>query len=143
MADINEFFDNGGQLLTFMAGEEKYGFHILDVTDIIEIPHITLIPTTPPYVLGLMNLRGKAVPVIDFRRKLGLPEYDYDSRSCIIVLEINTLQCGVRVDRISDVERVVPADIARSPAAESLISAFIIRSSEDRISVLNTEKLVR
>lgn len=143
MADINDFFENGGQLLTFMAGEDKYAFHILDVADIIEIPPITVLPTAPAHITGLINHRGKAVPVVDFRLKLGMPEGEYDSRSCIIVIEINTHQCGIRVDRVSDVERALPSDIARSPAEDSLISAFIIKNSEERISVLNTEKLVR
>ncbi|MBQ1432992.1 MAG: chemotaxis protein CheW, partial [Ruminococcus sp.] len=74
MADFNELFENGGQLLTFSAAENCYGFYILDVADIIEIPELTKIPTAPDFVLGLMNHRGKAVPVMDLRLRLGLPE---------------------------------------------------------------------
>lgn len=143
MADVNELLENGGQLLTFSANEESYGFYILDVADIIEIPEITMIPTAPPYVLGLMNHRGKAVPVMDLRRRLGLPEGEYDERSCVIVIEVNTLQCGLLVDRVSDVENVTPEVIARSPVENGIVRGFIIREDQPRISVLDPRALAR
>lgn len=143
MADINELLENGGQLLTFCAAEESYGFYILDVADIIEVPEITVIPTAPPYVLGLMNHRGKAVPVMDLRLRLGLPEGEYDERSCIIVIEINTLQCGLLVDRVTDVEDVPPELIARSPVENGMVRGFVIREDKPRISILDPRVLAR
>lgn len=143
MADINELLENGGQLLTFSAAEESYGFYILDVADIIEIPDITAIPTAPPYVLGLMNHRGKAVPVMDLRLRLGLPEGEYDERSCVIVIEINTMQCGLLVDRVSNVENIAPEVIARSPMEHGIVRGFVIRDDKPRISILDPSALAR
>ena len=143
MADLNELFENGGQLLTFSAAENCYGFYILDVADIIEIPELTKIPTAPDFVLGLMNHRGKAVPVMDLRLRLGLPEGEFDERSCLIVLEINTLQCGLRVDRVLDAELIRPEDITRSPVENGMVKGFVIRDGKERISILDPEILVR
>ncbi|MCR5022469.1 chemotaxis protein CheW [Ruminococcus sp.] len=143
MADVYELLDNGGQLLTFTAGGEYYGFYILDVADIIEMPAFTVIPTAPPYVLGLMNHRGKAVPVMDLRLRLGLPQGDYDDRSCVIVIEVNTMQCGLAVDRVSDVENITTDMIARSPVDTGLVKGFVIRDGRPRIAILDPESVAR
>lgn len=143
MAEIRELCENGGQLLTFTAAGETYGFLILDVTDIIEIPEISRIPTAPPHVLGLMNHRGKAVPVMDFRLRLGLPEGEYDDHSCIIVIEINTFLCGIKVDRVRDAEMIQPGEAAVSPAENGVVCGFVTREGKDRISVIDPEILVR
>ena len=113
------------------------------MADIIEIPELTKIPTAPDFVLGLMNHRGKAVPVMDLRLRLGLPEGEFDERSCIIVLEINTLQCGLRVDRVLDAELIRPEDITRSPVENGMVKGFVIRDGKERISILDPEILIR
>ena len=143
MADINELLENGGQLLTFSASDNCYGFYILDVADIIEIPVLTKIPTAPDYVPGLMNHRGKAVPVMDLRLRLGLPEGEYNERSCIIVIEINTLQCGLIVDKVLDAELISPEEITRSPVENGMVRGFVIREGKDRISILDPNILIR
>lgn len=143
MADLNELIENGGQILTFMAGDEMFGFYILDVSDIIEPPEVTKIPTAPPYVLGLMNHRGKAVPVMDLRLRLGLPAGEYDERSCVIVAEINTMLCGLLVDRVTDVENISPGDIARSPVDNGIVRGFVVREGKPRISVLDPSVVAR
>ncbi len=137
-----EFAENGGQVLSFIADGKFYGFEILSVSDIIEIPDITPIPKTPKHILGIINHRGKAVPIMDFRLRLGLPKWEYDSRSCVIVLEINGMQYGVLVDRVSDAENCLPEQIALSPADNSVVSCFI-STPKKRISLLNPERLVR
>lgn len=136
------FAEKGGQVLSFISEGKFYGFEILSVRDIIEIPEITPIPKTPEHILGIMNHRGKAVPVMDFRLRLGLPKWVYDSRSCVIVLEINGLQYGLLVDRVSDVENCLPEQIALSPAESSVVSCFI-SAQKKRISLLNPERLIR
>ena len=143
MADLNELMENGGQLLTFMAGDEQYGFNILDVADIIEIPEVTKIPTAPPFVKGLMNHRGKAVPVMDLRLRLGLPEGEYDDRSCVIVVEINTMQCGLIVDRVSDVQKVTSEMIARSSVDNGMVRGFVIHEDKTKVSILDPGVLAR
>ena len=143
MADLNELIENGGQLLTFTAGDEQYGFNILDVADIIEIPELTKIPTAPPFISGLMNHRGKAVPVMDLRMRLGKPEGEYDDHSCVIVLEINTMQCGLIVDRVSDVESVAAGAIVRSPVDNGLVRGFLMHEDKSRISILDPGVVAR
>lgn len=137
-----EFIKNGGKILTFSADGKIYGFNILSVTDIIEIPEVTKIPKTPAYLSGLMNHRGKAVPIMDFRKRLGLPDFDYDKKSCVIVIEINSMQIGIIVDRVIDVENITTDEIAPSPVVNSTVQCFITKN-DTTIFMLNTEMLVR
>ncbi len=143
MADIKELAEKGGQILTFLSDGKSFGFQILDVTDIIEIPEITIIPTAPPHLLGIMNLRGRAVPVMDLRLRLGYPKGEYDERSCVIIIEINTHQCGILVDRVSDVEAVPAGKTALSPAENGVVCGFVTLNESSRISIIDPEKLVR
>ncbi|MBR1864433.1 MAG: purine-binding chemotaxis protein CheW [Ruminococcus sp.] len=143
MADLNELKENGGQLLTFSAGSEKYGFYILDTADIIEIPPITKIPTAPDHVLGVINHRGKAVPAMDLRLRLGMEKGNYDERSCMIVVEINTMLCGIVVDRVTDVENISPEDLVLSPVKGGMVYGFVMKEGSQRISILDPEKLAR
>lgn len=137
-----EFEQNGGKILSFFADNKFYAFLITDVTDIIEIPEITFIPTLPPYISGMMNHRGKAIPVIDFRARMAMPKVNYTDRSCVIVVEINSHQAGIVVDRVSDVEDITPEMIARSPVEGGTVK-FFISESKKRISLLDPERVVR
>lgn len=143
MADeVQSFAENGGQILTFMSDGRFFAFEILAVTDIIEIPEITPIPKTPAYISGIINHRGKAVPVMDFRKRLGFKDGYYNERSCIIVVEINSMQIGITVDMVADVENVLPNQIALSPVESSTVKYFV-SAAKKRISVLDPERLVR
>ncbi len=137
-----EFEQNGGKILSFYADNKFYAFFITDVTDIIEIPEITFVPALPAYIKGLMNHRGKAIPVIDFAMRMALPTPVYSDRSCVIVVEIGTFQAGIMVDRVSDVEDITPEMIARSPVENGTVK-FFITANKKRISLLDPEKLVR
>ena len=79
---------------------------------------------------------------MDLRLRLGLPEGEYDERSCIIVTEINSLPYGIKVDRVSDVIRVLPEQTAVSPAENGVVSGFVTQDDK-RISMLNLDRLVR
>ncbi|MGN0594930.1 MAG: chemotaxis protein CheW [Hominimerdicola sp.] len=136
----NAFEQNGGQILSFLCGGNFYGFELTAVTDIIEIPEITKVPKLPDYISGLINLRGKAVPVVDFRKRLGLSAGIFDDRSCIIIVEINSAQAGIICDRVSDVENVLPEMIAPSPVENGLVRCFITHKKK-RISLLNHKKI--
>ena len=137
-----DFAQTGGQILTFISDGRMYAFKITDVTDIIEIPEITFIPCTPDYMPGVINLRGKVVPVIDLRRKLGSPDWEYDEKSCMILIEDGVYQAGILVDRVNDVERVGPSQIAPNPVKDSTELCFITTDNA-RISLLNTRKLIK
>ena len=95
--------DLAGRYLTFQLEDTTYGVELLNVIDIISIQAITSVPNVPNYVKGIINLRGKIIPVIDMRLKFGKPQADYDERTCIIVINIDRIQVGLIVDRVSEV----------------------------------------
>ncbi len=99
--------NKGGKYLTFSLGEEEYGIGVLKIKEIIGILPITSIPRTPVFVKGVINLRGKIIPAIDMRLKLGMEAREYDETTSIIVVEIRgssgPIQMGIVVDRVSEV----------------------------------------
>ncbi|MBW2147233.1 MAG: purine-binding chemotaxis protein CheW [Deltaproteobacteria bacterium] len=109
-----------GKYLTFNLGKEEYGLEILKVREIIGLMDITTVPQTPGYVKGVINLRGKVIPVIDLRLKFGIEEKDYDERTCIVVVEVsgksNSLQMGIVVDSVSEVLNIKSDDIEDTPS---------------------------
>ncbi len=107
------------KLLTFSLGSEAYGLSILKVKEIIGMMHITPVPRTPDFVKGVINLRGKIIPVMDLRAKFGMEEKPYDERTCIVVVEFvvkNTQRLlGVVVDMVSEVVSVTENDVEPPP----------------------------
>jgi len=100
--------------LTFHIGTEDYGISIAYVTEIIGIQSITEIPEMPDYIKGVINLRGKVVPVMDVRTRFKLPPRDYDERTCIIVVEIDGTSVGLVVDAVNEVADI-PEDQVEAP----------------------------
>jgi purine-binding chemotaxis protein CheW len=111
--------DREGKYLTFSLAAEEYGIGILKVKEIIGVMSITMVPQTPAYVKGVINLRGKVIPVVDLRRKFGMEEINYTDRTCIIVVEVKTdtgkVMTGIVVDSVSEVLNVKSADIEATP----------------------------
>lgn len=109
-----------GKYLTFRLANEEYGVGIMRIREIIGLMPITSVPQTPAFVKGVINLRGKVIPVIDLRLRFNMGEIPYDERTCIIVLEITTseshLQIGVVVDSVSEVLNIREDDIEATPA---------------------------
>jgi purine-binding chemotaxis protein CheW len=110
---------HGGKYLTFMLGREEYGLPVLKVREIIKVMDITHVPQVPAHVLGVINLRGKVIPVIDLRRKFGFDDQAHTERTCIIVAEVTltatALMMGVVVDAVSEVVTVAPSEIDDAP----------------------------
>jgi purine-binding chemotaxis protein CheW len=108
-----------GKFLTFRLMDEEYGIAILDVKEIIGMMEITPIPKTPEFVKGVINLRGKVIPVIDLRLKFGLQSTAYDERTCIIVVEVpgqlGITALGLVVDAVNDVAHIREEDVEDSP----------------------------
>lgn len=108
-----------GKYLTFSLDTEEYGIGILKVKEIIGTMPITPVPQTPKFVKGVINLRGKVIPVIDLRLRFGLPSVEYTERTCIIVVEIQeeaeTIVMGIVVDSVSEVLNIKAEDIEDSP----------------------------
>lgn len=109
-----------GKYLTFSLGEEEYGIGILKVREIIGMMPITPVPLAPDFVKGVINLRGKVIPIVDLRRKFGMPQADYTERTCIIVVEIrgasSQLPMGIVVDSVSEVLNIKASDIEETPS---------------------------
>ena len=105
----------GGKFLTFFLAEEEYGIEITKVQEIIGMLPITRVPRTPEYVRGVVNLRGKVIPIVDLRRKFGLDAAGAEE-TCIIVVQVRGVQLGVVVDRVSEVSAVAAADIEEPPS---------------------------
>src|SRR5690625_7028019 len=91
-----------GKYLTFELADEAYGVEILKVQEIIGLLPITRVPRTPDFILGVINLRGRIIPIMDLRLKFGMPPSEPTPETCIIVLHIDGVQTGVVVDRVSD-----------------------------------------
>jgi purine-binding chemotaxis protein CheW len=109
-----------GKYLTFSLNNEEYGIEILKVKEIIGMMAITTIPQTPPYVKGVVNLRGKVIPVIDLRLKFGMEAASYTGHTCIIVVEITgrsrgNFFIGIVVDTVSEVLNVKEMEIEETP----------------------------
>ncbi|MDR1570896.1 MAG: chemotaxis protein CheW [Clostridiales Family XIII bacterium] len=105
-----------GRFLTFTLGDEIYGLAIRYVVEIIGIQSITIVPEVPQYIKGIINLRGKIIPVIDVRLKFGKDEAEYSDRTCIIVIEIGDVSVGLIVDNVDEVLTIDENDIAAPPA---------------------------
>ncbi len=112
--------DREGKYLTFSLAGEEYGIGILKVKEIIGMMPITTVPRTPEFVKGVVNLRGKVIPVVDLRRKFGMEETGYTERTCIIVMEIagqtGSLLMGMVVDAVSEVLNIKAAELEETPA---------------------------
>lgn len=120
-----------GKYLTFSMADEEYGIGILKVKEIIGMMAVTMVPQTPSYVKGVINLRGKIIPVVSLRLKFGLQEIDYTDRTCIIVVEVKTstgsVLMGAIVDEVSEVLNIRGAEIEDTPTfGTSLKTDFIL-----------------
>ncbi len=104
-----------GKFLTFVLGNEEYGIEILKVREIIGIMEITPVPQTPDYVKGVINLRGKVIPVIDQRIKFSMPEVQQTQETCVIVVEVKESLIGILVDSVSEVIDIGSEEIEASP----------------------------
>jgi purine-binding chemotaxis protein CheW len=116
----------GGKYLTFFIDREEYGVEILKVQEIIGALPVTRVPRTPSFVKGVINLRGKVIPIIDLRAKFGMVE-STSSESCIIVVQVQGVQLGVLVDRVSEVSAIAAAEIADPPSFGSEVdTAYLL-----------------
>ena len=112
--------DREGKYLTFTLSSEEYGVGILKIKEIIGMLPVTSVPQTPEFVKGVVNLRGKVIPVVDLRLRFGMEAMDYTERTCIIVVEIegavNTILMGVVVDSVSEVLNIKNEEIEDPPS---------------------------
>lgn len=132
--------DREGKYLTFSLDQEEYGIGILKVKEIIGMMRVTPVPQTPDFVKGVINLRGRVIPVIDLRLRFGMNRIDYTERTCIVVVEIDSdtgkLHIGVVVDSVSEVLNIKGTDIEDTPAfGTSLNTDYILGMAKSGGSV--------
>jgi purine-binding chemotaxis protein CheW len=127
------------QLVTFKLGNEEYAVDILKVQEINRMKEITRVPNTPAYVEGVINLRGKVIPVVNLRTKFSLEERENDIQSRIMIMDIQGITMGLVVDAVSEVLRI-PSNIVEPtpPMASDISSEYIkgIAKLEDRLIIL-------
>ena len=134
------------QLVSFKIGVEEFGVDILKVHEINRIMEITQVPNSPHYVEGIINLRGKIIPVISLRTRLNIEKKKYDSKTRIIVVEVRERVIGFIVDEVNEVLRI-SSDITEPPPemVAGINSEFItaVGKLEDRLLILlNLEKIL-
>ena len=147
---IQEVTTKTGKYLTFTLADETYGIGILKVKEIIGMMPVTAVPRTPAFVKGVINLRGKVIPVIDLRLKFNMDSIDYSERTCIIVVEIDaksgTVLLGIVVDAVSEVLNIKREEIEETPTfGISLNTDYILGMAkmEGKVKILlNIDKVL-
>jgi len=114
---INANVAQEGKYLTFALGKEDYGIEILKVMEIIGIMEITAVPQVPNYVKGVINLRGKVIPVISLRIKFDMGEIDYTPETCIIVVNLDDVLIGIVIDKVQEVLDIGKESISPPPSS--------------------------
>jgi purine-binding chemotaxis protein CheW len=132
-----------GKYLTFMLGDEEYGLAILKVQEIIRMQEVTRVPRTPHYVRGVINLRGKVIPVICLRHKFGMDEVEDTVKTCIVVVQVikadREIIMGVIIDEVREVLDIAARMIEETPSFGSSIDTEFIQGMGkigDRVKML-------
>ena len=136
----------GGKFLTFFLAGEEYGIEILSVHEIIGMMPITSVPGTPDYICGIINLRGKIIPIVDLRRKFGMESKEQTAETCIIVVHVQGVEVGTVVDRVSEVLNIADGDIEPPPSfGREVNTDYIlgIGKSQSKVKILlNIDRVI-
>ena len=114
--NANGHDEQKGKYMTFKSGNEYFGLESQYVNTIIQLQPITAIPETEDYIKGLLNLRGKVIPVIDVRLRFKQPPLDYNDRTCIIVINVKSMMVGLIVEQIAEVVEISESNILPPPS---------------------------
>ena len=114
-AAVTQKSEHAGKYLTFFLSNEEYGLKILTVHEIIGLMPVTRVPRTPEFILGVINLRGKVIPVVDLRIRFGM-QVTESQDVCIIVVQVRGIQMGIVVDRVSEVVNIADGEIEPPPS---------------------------
>ena len=138
--DLEVTHSEGNQLITFILGEEKYGLDILKVRELISYPEgLTRIPGMPEFIVGMFNLRGLVIPVMDLRKKFDMPSEERDQFSVIIIVQVEDKNIGLIVDSVSDVIFIKEEDMQEtSEMAIHINTKFIkgVAKTKDEMVIL-------
>jgi purine-binding chemotaxis protein CheW len=140
---VDALTEREGKYLTFTLAQEEYGIGILKIKEIIGMIPITSVPQTPPFVKGVINLRGKVIPVIDLRLRFNMESMQYNERTCIVVVEIRRrvadITIGIVVDSVSEVLNIKHEDIEDTPTfGTTLDTDYILGMAkiDNRVKIL-------
>lgn len=131
-----------GKYLSFFLGAEEFAIPVSSVREIMGLQDITPVPKTPPYVRGVFNLRGRVIPVMDMRRKCGLPDIEYTTHACIIVVQIKKdggwAPMGIVVDGVSEVVNISLSDTEPMPEFGTERQAYLlgVAKLKDKVKIL-------
>ncbi len=142
LEDTNDEVDEDDQknrFLTFHLGKESYGIEIRYVTEIIVMQEITKVPDLPESIIGVVNLRGNVISVMDMRKRFHLEPKEYDDRTCIIVTDINNIAIGLVVDTVNEVVNIPEEQVDPPPKTHSRIKSNYIEGLgkfENQVKIL-------
>ena len=127
-----------GKYLTFKLAEEEYGLQILKVKEIIGLTRITRVPRTPDFIRGVINLRGRVIPLLDVRSRFGLADAAYTDRTVVVVIELGDATTGLVVDAVSDVTDIPPEQIEPRTGARAGRAPMVrgLGKRADRVSFI-------
>ncbi|EIC22159.1 chemotaxis protein CheW [Thiorhodovibrio frisius] len=138
--------NNSSSFVTFSLAEETYAIDVLQVQEVLKVTEIAPVPGVPNYILGIINLRGDVVTVIDGRRRMGLPDHAATEQSRIVIIDVDKQNVGILVDSVAEVVQIAAKDIDPAPAVgNDQSSRFIlgVYSSPDGLTILiSLEKLL-
>ena len=144
--DKGMFAEDTHQFLTFALGQEEYGVEILKIQEIKGFSAITPLPNAPAYVKGVLNLRGTIVPIVDLRKKFGLPAVEYTKFTVIVVVQVQGQTMGFIVDAVSDVLTVAATDIQPTPDLHGQVDTTsltgLAKAGEKLVILLDIDKVL-
>jgi purine-binding chemotaxis protein CheW len=145
-ASVESEETGGTTYLTFIVEQVCYALDIQHVTEIIGLQPITPIPNLPPYIKGVINLRGKVIPVMDVRARFSIPQFMYHDRTCIVVVDVDSATIGLVVDAVSEVVDIKATEIEPTPSLAESVEARCISGlgkHGDQVKlIVNLESLV-
>ena len=136
-AELSEPIDT--MYLTFPVGTELYGVSITVVTEIVGLQRIMSVPDVPHYIKGVINLRGKVIPLMDVRLRFGIPEKEYDDRTVVIVLQVNDAPVGLIVDGVNEVLDIPDDQIDRAHSFSNSEGRSLVKGlgrMDERVAIL-------
>lgn len=132
--------------LTFSTADESYAIEIYFVTEIVGIQEITEVPDMPEYIMGVINLRGRVIPVIDIRLRFNLPFKEYTDRTCVIVVDFQGINVGIIVDEVAEVQNIPETNIDPPPRTgkgeKSKYIKGMAKVDDEVIVILNVDTLL-
>lgn len=133
------------QLVSFEVGGEEFGLDIVRVQEIIRMQPITRVPNSPSFVEGVINLRGKVIPILSLRKRFGLEERPADRETRIVIVDVASAVLGLVVDRVCEVLRITPDAVEPTPRLTKLERAYVAgvgRAAERLVILLDIERLI-